>query len=294
MTTHVEPKPVSAFSGASGRSIRAHYDRPQEFFRLFLGETMCYSAGLFQGGRSLDDAQTAKMDFHLDAASVRQGCRLLDVGCGWGGVLRRAVEIRSAAHAVGITLSASQAAFVRQLAAPRIEVFEQHWRDHQPSEPYDAIVSIGALEHFADAGCSESERQAIYGDFFAMTRSWLKSGGALSIQCIVHGSDSSKPNVFSENGTFQESALPHLWELVRASRNELELVQITNGREDYVATLDWWIRRLKENQDRASELIGPDQVANFLRYLRVARAGFALGTTGLARMSFVPLSRKRG
>ena len=92
--------------------------------------------------------------------------------CSAGSSTRRSVK-----HAVGLTLSSSQAAFVRERAGPEIEVREESWRDHKPDAPYDAIISVGAFEHFARPGLSPEEKLAAYRAFFGFCRDSLKTGG---------------------------------------------------------------------------------------------------------------------
>lgn len=278
--------------GASAESIRSHYDHPEAFFRLFLGETMCYSCGLFSGNCSLEEAQLAKLDYHLDAARVGQGASLLDVGCGWGALLVRAVEQRRAARGLGLTLSHAQAESVGARGDSRIDVREQHWAEHSPETPYDAVVSIGAIEHFVRPEDSPSERLATYEAFFRRVRAWLKPSGRLTIQCIARAQGSTRPHILAEDGTFPQSDLPCAWELLRASAGEFELERLVNHRADYIKTLEHWIRGLKANRDRACALVGVARVEEFLRYLRYSAMGFALGRTELLRASFVPVSRR--
>src|SRR5665213_541122 len=100
--------------GASREAIQAHYDVSEDFFRLWLGPEMVYSAALFEDGDDLATAQMRKLDHHIDAAGARGAARVLDVGCGWGAMLRRLVKTADVKEAVGLTLSASQAAWVRR------------------------------------------------------------------------------------------------------------------------------------------------------------------------------------
>src|SRR6476659_789679 len=103
MQTASEPR-----RGASAEAIQHHYDVGNDFYRLWLDPTMCYYCALWEEGEAdhqLEQAQRRKIAHHLDSARVRPGCRLLDVGCGWGAVIREAVEGRGARRAVGLTLS---------------------------------------------------------------------------------------------------------------------------------------------------------------------------------------------
>jgi cyclopropane-fatty-acyl-phospholipid synthase len=96
-------------AGASPDAIRSHYDAGNAFYAAWLDPSMTYSAarwtGAGRGPRSLEEAQAAKLDWHLDSASVRPGAQILDVGCGWGSLLARAIGERKAARAVGVTPS---------------------------------------------------------------------------------------------------------------------------------------------------------------------------------------------
>ena len=146
--------------------------------------------------------------------------RVLDVGCGWGALLRRLVEHAGVSEAVGLTLSASQAAWVREHSGPGIEVREESWRDHKPEAPYDAIISIGAFEHFARPGLSPEEKLAAYREFFDFCRGALKDGGRLSLQTIAYvGSDVAMPQFFAEE-IFPETEPPlHLGADCRGRRD---------------------------------------------------------------------------
>ncbi|MGO8853733.1 class I SAM-dependent methyltransferase, partial [Mycobacterium sp.] len=152
--------------------VQAHYDLSDDFFRLFLDPTRTYSCAYFErDDMTLEEAQLAKIDLALGKLGLRPGMTLLDVGCGWGATMRRAIENYDV-NVVGLTLSKNQAAHVqkafdamdsghRPLAgeARGKRVLLAGWE--QFDEPVDRIVSIGAFEHFGH------ER---YDDFFAMAR----------------------------------------------------------------------------------------------------------------------------
>src|SRR6476646_3306175 len=131
--------------------VQAHYDLSDDFFALFLDPTRTYSCAYFErDDMTLEEAQIAKIDLALGKLGLEPGMTLLDIGCGWGATLRRAIE-RYDVNVVGLTLSRNQAAHVQktfdELDSPRTKrVLLQGWE--QFDEPVDRIVSIGAFEHF--------------------------------------------------------------------------------------------------------------------------------------------------
>src|SRR5882724_2662476 len=139
--------PDSERTGASPEAIISHYDKGEDFFELVLGPELIYSCALFEGDDDLAAAQRRKLDDHIEAANAASAKRVLDVGCGWGAMLRRLVDHAKVPHVVGLTLSPSQANWIRRQPRPGLEVVEQDWRDHKPTRRYDAIISVGAFEH---------------------------------------------------------------------------------------------------------------------------------------------------
>src|SRR5438094_5656460 len=132
--------------------VQAHYALSNEFFALFFDPSMTYSCAYFErDDMLLEEAQRAKLDLTLGKIDLRPGMRLLDIGCGWGGMLRRAVE-GYGATAVGLTLSRNQCALARERLADlgeRVEVRLQGWEEFD--EPVDRILSVGAFEHFRES-----------------------------------------------------------------------------------------------------------------------------------------------
>ncbi|MDX2234288.1 MAG: class I SAM-dependent methyltransferase [Hyphomonadaceae bacterium] len=283
---------TAARAGAAAPDIRAHYDAGDAFFALFLDSTLSYSCALFDDpAADLDAAQRAKMDWHLDRAGVTRGTRLLDIGCGWGGLMERAVWDRGAAHATGLTLSDAQAAHVAAAAPPRVTVHRQHWADHAPSAPYDAIVSIGAFEHFAEPGLSRAARVAAYADFFSRVASWMVPGGRLALQTIAYPAafdraayDASAYGAFVRSRIFPQSDLPTLDEILAAAGPTLEPEQIRNDRRHYAVTTRHWLSRLRSRHAEAAALVGERRVADMARYFRISIGAFEIGNLQLLRL----------
>ena len=134
--------PALGRTGALPEAIISHYDKGEDFFKLVLGPELIYSCALFEGDDDLVEAQRRKLDYHIEAANAANAKRVLDVGCGWGAMLRRLVDHAEVPHVVGLTLSPSQANWIRRQPRPGLEVVEQDWRDHKPTRRYDAIISV--------------------------------------------------------------------------------------------------------------------------------------------------------
>jgi cyclopropane-fatty-acyl-phospholipid synthase len=285
--TAKDPAPAIGSPGASRAAIRAHYDVAEDFFHLWLGPEMVYSAALFADGDDLAAAQMRKLDHHIDAARARGARRVLDIGCGWGALLRRLVHTAGVGEAVGLTLSPSQAAWIRRTPHPAITVREESWREHRPEAPYDAIISIGAFEHFAKPGLSPAEKLAAYREFFDFCHGALKENGRLSLQTIAYVDSGVSLPPFITEEVFRESELPLIAEPLAAAADAFEVVALRNDREHYDRTLRLWERNLAAHEAEAIALVGEAAVAHFHRYLKISAMGFRTGAICLLRMSFV-------
>jgi cyclopropane-fatty-acyl-phospholipid synthase len=262
------------------RAVRHHYDVSNEFFELFLGPSMVYSCAIFsRGAQTLEQAQDEKLETVARKLELKEGDRVLDVGCGWGGFpLWAATE--HGASVVGITLSPPQAEKARRRAeeagvADRVEIRVMDYRDLAGTgERFDAIASIGMVEH---VGASQIE---VYAETLA---SVLEPGGRLlnhGITRLRHSDAEAGP--FSERFVFPDAAPLHL------SRNLLALERagfVTHHVEDfapdYAETLRHWARNLDDNLDEAIRLAGPERVRVWRLYLRAARNGFESGFTSI-------------
>jgi len=276
--------------GASRAAIEHHYDVGFAFYRLWLDAGMIYSCALWEGepDDDLETAQRAKLSWHASSAAVDGAERVLDIGCGWGGMLKYLTEEREVAHATGLTLSSDQAASVATSEAVTVRL--EDWRDHHaPPGSYDAIVSIGAFEHFArqDLGCEQ--RRRVYAGFFATCARWLPVGGRLSLQTIAY--EDFDPSIgpvssFFTEDIFPESSLPMLSDIVVSSEPYFRLVAYRSDPDHYRQTLHLWQRRLEAQREAALELVGRDSYRRYLRFLRVSRAMFDRRVCTLYRLTF--------
>ncbi len=271
-------------TGASPEAIMSHYDMGNDFFRLVLDPEMIYSCALFKGDDDLATAQHHKLDHHIEASGAANTGRVLDVGCGWGAMLRRLVDHAGVGHAVGLTLSAAQARWIREGNNPKIEVLEQDWRDHRPERRYDAIISVGAFEHFVQKGLDPRVKLNAYREFFAYGDKVLAIGGRLSLQTIAYSERTRVQPLLDK--TFPDSDLPLEWEPIAAAEGTFSLIAARNDADHYYRTLVLWEQNLLANYDKAVALVGKERTDDFRRYLRMSAAGFRAGMVSLMRYSF--------
>jgi len=260
------------------RSVRHHYDVSNDFFALFLDASMTYSCAFFsRDGSSLEAAQRAKLEVTAGKLALQPGQRVLDVGCGWGSFASH-VAREHGVSVTGITLSEPQAALARRRVqeaglGDRVEIRVADYRE-LADEPYDAIASIGMVEHVG----------AVQIDAYARTLArLLKPGGRLlnhGIARLRTGDPEAGP--FSERYVFPDAAPLHLSRVQAALEGAgLETRHVEGFREDYAETLRHWARRLDEHAARAEELAGPERLRVWRLYLRAARRGFETGFTSI-------------
>ena len=267
-----------ASGGASRQAIEHHYDVGRDFYALWLDPRMVYSCAYWPGEPDADlgAAQVAKLDWHATAAQVDGAPRVLDVGCGWGAMLAYLSGERAVQHVVGLTLSADQAGYIRD-RQPGVDVRLEDWRDHHPDGTYDAIISIGAFEHFARPELTTTERRGVYQSFFERCASWLPADGRLSLQTIGYEDfDEAKGPVssFFTQDVFPESTLPYLSDIVVAAEPSFRVRAVRSDGEQYAHTLKLWQGRLEVRKDEAIASVGRETYRHYLRYLRVSRAMF--------------------
>ncbi len=283
----MDSKETAAGTGASPGAIQAHYDVGNEFYRLWLDDSMTYSSALWRDENdtaSLAEAQQRKLDWHLQNSGADRADSLLDIGCGWGAMLRAAARNRAEgapplARGVGLTLSEAQAQLARSLTASEpampLEFRLESWADHQPADPYGAIISVGAFEHFTKPADDAATKTEIYRAFFTRCRDMLAPDGRMTLQTIAYGDplDTVAAGPLVED-IFPESELPRLPEIILAANGLFEIELFRNDRTDYGRTCEIWAANLKAKRDKAIEMVGKDQTRRYERYLKFAAWGF--------------------
>jgi cyclopropane-fatty-acyl-phospholipid synthase len=261
------------------RAVRHHYDVSNDFFALFLDESMTYSCAIFsRGATTLEDAQREKHELVCRKLRLEAGMRVLDVGCGWGAFAIHAAR-EHGVHATGITLSEPQARLARARAAEagvgdRVEVRVMDYRELPAGERFDAIASIGMVEHVGE------EQIDVYAEQLAAL---LEPGAPLlnhGIARLRHSDPETGP--FSDRYVFPDSATLHLSRTTLALERAGFVVEHVEGfADDYARTLEHWITRLDDNLDAARRLAGDERVRVWRLYLRAARNGFETGFTSV-------------
>jgi cyclopropane-fatty-acyl-phospholipid synthase len=256
------------------RAVTHHYNLSNEFFSLFLDESMTYSCAIFsRGATTLEEAQFAKRDLVCTKLALKEGDRVLDVGCGWGSFAIHAAS-QYGAHVTGITLSEPQAQLARERAAAagvadKVDIRVMDYREIS-GETFDAIASIGMVEHVGSVNID------LYASNLA---SLLKPGGRLLNHGIARlrvGDAEAGP--FSERYVFPDAAPLHLSRIQLAmERAGLHTEHVEDFPQDYARTLLEWQKRFESNIERARQLAGDERVRVWRIYLRVSRQGFESG-----------------
>ncbi len=273
--------------GASIAAIQHHYDINDEFYALWLDPTMTYSCALWDEDEiksPIEDAQLRKLDFHIEQAGAAHAQSVLDIGCGWGSLLKRLVTVHNVNRAVGLTLSESQAGKIREFSNSSTDVKLESWYDHCPDSPYDAIISIGAFEHFSRLDITQKEKIEIYRFFFHQCCNWLKPDGRFSLQTIIHAG-SIKKNEFISTEIFPESDLPLYSDITDAIGGQFNIINTRYDGKDYERTCKKWLSRLKAKREEATELVGKQVVERYLKYLALCCVAFYRGDLELLRMT---------
>jgi cyclopropane-fatty-acyl-phospholipid synthase len=268
------------------QEVQAHYDLSDDFFRLFLDPTMTYSCAYFDRLRDipLEEAQIRKIDLSLAKLGLRSGMTLLEVGCGWGSTMRRAIETYDV-NVIGLTLSKHQAAHVQKAfdsmdTARSRRVLLQGWE--QFDEPVDRIVSIGAFEHFG------YDR---YDDFFDMAYRVLPDDGVMLLHTITMltvqqmaerdlpwSEELASFNEFIAAEIFPGGQLPPI-EMVEfhASKEGFNLARRQSLQLHYARTLDHWAAALEAHQTEAVEIQSEEVYQRYMRYLTGCAKAFRSG-----------------
>ena len=260
-------------------AIAHHYDVSNAFYRIVLGPSMTYSCAVWErGDATLEDAQAAKYELVSRKLGLRPGMRLLDVGCGWGGMVLHAAASHGV-RAVGVTLSLRQAEWAEKAVAEagladRVEIRYQDYRDVRDG-PFDAISSIGMFEH---VGLSQLRV------YFGRLRRLLRPGGRLLNHGIARppnaGRTRFQPNSFIDRYVFPDGELHEVGSVVSTMQGTgFEVRHVESLREHYALTLRAWVSNLEASWDEAVAEVGPGRARVWRLYMAASALNFEAGRT---------------
>jgi cyclopropane-fatty-acyl-phospholipid synthase len=265
--------------------VRAHYDLSNEFFALFVDPTRTYSCAYFpREGMTLHEAQIAKIDLTLDKLGLEPGMTLLDLGCGWGSVMKRAVE-KYDVNVVGVTLSENQHAYCQQVldeidSRRSRRVLLSDWAGF--TEPVDRIVVIEALEHFG------FDR---YDDFFEFAYDAMPDDGVM----LLHVITGLLPQQVLERGIpvsfemarfikfimtdiFPGGRLPSVEKIgEHSTKVGFKATRIQSLQADFAKTLDFWAEALEAHKDEAVAIQSEEVYDRYLKFLTGCANAFRVG-----------------
>lgn len=257
-------------------AISYHYDVSNDFYALWLDRNMIYSAAYFDDPmEDLDSAQLRKMDYICRKLRLKPGQHLLDIGCGWGGLVKYAAE-NYGVGVKGITLSKSQAELAneRLLNAgldEKARVVVQDYREMEVSEGYDALVSIGMLEH---VGVDNM------GAYFQKAIEMLRPGGVFLNHAIASNATQkarSEPT-FTQRYVFPDGELAPINTCLKAAENVgFEVRDVESLREHYALTLRHWVRRLEQHHLSALEFASEPTYRVWRLFMSASAYGFSTG-----------------
>jgi cyclopropane-fatty-acyl-phospholipid synthase len=257
-------------------AVTYHYDLPGEFYALWLDERMVYSCAYFATPEEdLDAAQERKLDLICRKLRLRRDERLLDIGCGWGGLVVHAAR-RYGVNALGITLSEPQAELANERIRragleDRCRVEVRDYREIEDWGAYDKLVSVGMFEHVGEARLP---------DYFSRAYRLLRPGGVF----LNHGIFRN-PNVpvrrgptFISRHVFPDGELVPIGITLRAAEGSgFEVRDVESLREHYALTLGQWVRRLEDNADEARRIVDETTYRVWRLYMAGSVHGFRTG-----------------
>jgi cyclopropane-fatty-acyl-phospholipid synthase len=283
------PKPPASEARLAGRlhtrvrdraAIAHHYDLSNDFYELLLDEHMAYSSAYYaHDGQSLHDAQTAKLDLICRKLELKEGQRLLDVGCGWGSMILHAAR-NFGVHATGITLSAEQRDFIAERVTQQglgslVEVRLQDYRELS-DEPatFDAVSSIEMGEHVGEGN---------YPTYVSTMLGALKSGSSLLLQQMSRREDTAPGGgPFIESYIAPDMHMRPLWQTVRHLENAgFEVRDVEAMREHYVKTVEHWLETFETFYDEFVALQGEEVARVWRLYLVGGGLAFEQGRMGV-------------
>jgi cyclopropane-fatty-acyl-phospholipid synthase len=261
------------------QAVSYHYNLPAEFYALWLDSRLVYSCAYFATPEEdLDSAQERKLDYTCRKLRLCRGERLLDIGCGWGGLIVHAAA-RYGVEALGITLSVPQAELARQRLresglSDRCRVEVADYRDLEHGQRYDKIVSVGMFEHVGEAFLPE---------YFARAYELLRPGGVFLNHGIAYNATYHRRGPsFSDRYVFPDGEMVPISTTLRAAEQSgFEVRDVESLREHYALTLHHWVRRLDAHAEQARGISDDTAYRIWRLYMAGSAHGFRTGRLNL-------------
>ncbi len=275
------------------QAVTYHYDVSNDFYALWLDQRMVYSCAYFHSSDDdLDTAQEQKLELICRKLRLKPGQRLLDIGCGWGGLVIYAAQ-HYGVDATGITLSEPQAELANQRIASvrlsdrcRVEVRDYRQVSADDSAGYDALVSVGMFEHVGAAKLPS---------YFAQAWQLLKPGGVFLNHGIASRATDGPQNgpSFSNTYVFPDGELTPINITLHAAEDSgFEVRDVENLREHYALTLRHWVSRLEVHHDQALEFVDEPTYRVWRLFMSGSVYGFSVGRTNLYQTLLVKPDRQ--
>lgn len=288
---------VRNIRGKQAEQIESHYDLGNDFYELWLDETMTYTCAYFKKQNdSLGTAQRQKIDHVLAKLQLSKGQEFIDLGCGWGHLVIRAAKLYGA-KGIGVTLSKEQYEYAKALAkkegVEKLATF--HHMNYQDTpklkKTFERVISIGMLEHVGKG----NHRQ-----FFETVDTLLRPGGIAVVHSITQQVEDDMP-AWIDKYIFPGGYVPSVREVVHLlPEYDFHITDYESLRLHYVKTLDEWTRRFEKNLDKVRKLGYDEEFIRMWRlYLRGSSTSFQHGTFDLSQFIFtrglkndLPLTRE--
>lgn len=264
------------------QAVEYHYNVSNEFYRLWLDQNMVYSCAYFHTpDQDIDTAQQQKLDHICRKLRLRPGQRLLDIGCGWGGLAIHAARYYGV-DVTGITLSQPQAQWANARISEaklsdRVRVLVCDYREIKPSqdEPFDALVSVGMAEHIGEMNLPA---------YFARALHLLKPGGVFLNHAIARRTNdvAVRGPSFTNTYVFPDGELTPIGAALNvAEESGFEVRDVESLREHYTLTLRHWVRRLESRHHEALRIVDEPTYRVWRLYMAGAAYNFASWAVGI-------------
>lgn len=272
------------------QEIAVSYDVSNNFFRLWLDKRMIYTCALFEDTDDLETAQVNKLKWFYKAVRATPNKRLLDIGCGWGGTIKFFSEM-GVKDVTGITLSRAQYDEIEAEHIPGLSVECVSYKDYQPREKFDGVISIGMFEHISTPEQARTgEHISIYRDYFRRAWEWTKPNSWFALQSVVGFRVPRIRQDIQEIGwvtstIFPGAITPRLEAIISSVNPYWEVVEVKTRREHYAKTTAEWLSRLNNHENIICQHWGNERFEEYQRYLNACVMAFEKSYQSLVQIA---------